>query len=241
MVFYQFALLISLSILVFTTVELYRIMRGKPDIQLLFGFALLPPVFLFGVSYLMRPVFVPRAMMASSVVYYVLLAVAILQTRVRGIGVAVGLAFGLSALAVLPAQYTFNQFPRSPLEKATSFLAAELQPEDVIVHDNKLSYFPAHVYNQDLPQVFLPDMEGSHNQTLAIPTQQAMNIFPVVDLEQAVVGAERVWFVVYARAEAEYQALGLVEHPGLGWLAQNLAFQQKYSFNDLLVYEYRAR
>ncbi len=152
-----------------------------------------------------------------------------------------GLVFGLSALAVLPAQYAFNEFPRSPVDEASAFLAAEIQPADVIVHDNKLSYFPAQVYDPDLPQVFLPDIEGSHNQTLAIPTQQAMNIFPMVDLEQAVVGAKRVWFVVFERAEVEYLALGLAEHPELSRLAEKFTFQEKYTFNDLLVYEYRAR
>ena len=234
------AFLISAWILVFTIVEIRRLVR-EPAIQLLLGVGVLPVIFLFIVSYVMRPVFVPRAMMASSVAYYVLLACAILRTKVRGIGVGVGLAFGLSAVAFLPSQYSFNSFPRSPFQDATTYLAEEIRAGELIIHDNKLSYFPSSIFNREIPQVFLPDAPGSHNYTLALPTQEAMNLFPVQDLQSGVNEADGVWFVVFARAVEEYLALGEASHPQLAWLEANFDYVQQQSFNDLLVYEFQAR
>ncbi len=238
--FQLLAFLVSAWVLVFTMIEIRRLLPGETGIQLLFGVLFLPPAMLFVVSYLMRPVFVYRAMMTSSVVYYVLLAGVVLKTRVRMIGVSAVLAFVLSALAVLPAQYSFRFFPRSPFDEATSFLSSGFKTGDVIVHDNKLSLFPSIVYNRDLPQVFLPDLPGSHNQTLAPQTQEAMDLIPAADISSAVEGAERVWFVVFSGALMEYQALGPEVHPQLAWLETNFEFVQQQEFNDLFVYEFQA-
>jgi hypothetical protein len=68
---------------------------------------------------------------------------------------------------------------------------------DVIVHSNKLTFFPTHYYDRTLPQSFIADEPGSRSDTLAYPTQQALGLFATPDVETAVQGHERVWFVIF--------------------------------------------
>ncbi len=230
------AVAISLQVCVIVGIETARGIRHDPGAQLLTAFFLVPPMLLFAVSYLMRPVFVPRAFMLSSVAYYGLLARAMTRIQVRAIGYLAAGAYLVSVFAILPAQYSFATFPRSPFQRAAEYLDTRVTLGDRIVHDNKLSYFPARFYAPDLPQVFLADRPGSTNDTLAPATQAALDIFPVEDLPAAVAGAHRVWFVVFDRAVAEYAAAGASGHPQLDWLENHFELNGRQDFNDLSVY-----
>ena len=108
----------------------------------------------------------------------------------------------------------------------------------MIVHDNKLSYFPMHYYQPQLPQFFLADPQGSHNDTLAPGSQSALGIFPIPDLETTVGNARRVWFVVFERAIEEYVSTGHSDHPQLAWLHKKFSMAGLRTFNDLRVYEF---
>ncbi|MFQ5616601.1 MAG: hypothetical protein ACE5GO_09115, partial [Anaerolineales bacterium] len=205
------------------------------NVQLLMSFFLVPPVMIFITSYLMRPIFVPRVLMLSSIAYYALAGRAAANVRFPPIKALIVGLFALAALVTLPVQYTADEFPRSPLRQATGYLRQ--QTGDLILHDNKLSYFPAHFYAPSLPQVFLPDEPGSHNDTFAPASQEAMEISPASDIETAVGDAGRVWFVVFEVAISEYQGTGNA-HPQLAWLEERFTLTSKQVFNDLLVYEF---
>lgn len=73
-------------------------------------------------------------------------------------------------------------FPR-----VVAHLEERLQPGDVIIHDNKLTFFPAYYFNRDLPQKFLADPELSSSDTLAAQTQETPGLM-ASSLEAAVGG-----------------------------------------------------
>ncbi len=231
------ALLISAEVAVFVFIESLRRRRADPALGILVGFAVIPPLLLFTASYLMRPVFVPRPMMLSGVVYLGLLALAIVNTRVRLVGVLVGVSFFAGALVALPYQYQFDAFPRSPFEDAVVYLENTMEPGDTIIHDNKLSFFPSYYYAPELPQTFLADEAGSHNETLAFPTQLALKLYPEPDIAAAADGARRIWFVMFVRAQDEYQLQGR-DHPVLTWLESSFDLENEMMFNDLQVLLY---
>ena len=93
-----------------------------------------------------------------------------------------------------------------------------------------------HYYLPDRDQVFLADEPGSSNDTFAVASQQAMKIFPVNNIEDAVKGAKRIAFVVYSSAIEEYNDRGMDWHPILSWLNDTFNFQGKTTFNDLEIY-----
>jgi hypothetical protein len=143
-------------------------------------------------------------------------------------------------VASLVNHYGYAQFPRSPFDEAAAYLHARLQPADVVVHSNKLSFLPTFYYDRSLPQEFVADEPGSASDTLAYPTQQALGLFAVPDVATATLGHERVWFVVFRRAVEEYQAAGYEDHPQRIWLEQYYTLVSVNSFNDLDIYEYQS-
>jgi mannosyltransferase len=228
----------SLLALALVALEVGRAVRADRGLQALIVLAVIPPIALFAASYLMRPVFVPRAFLPSMVAYIILAGAAVARARLRLIG---GLLAGfiiVPALAALPFQYAYAEFPRSPFPAASAYLVQVQLPGDVIVHDNKLSYFPMHFYAPELPQSFLMDEPGSQNDTLAPATQRAMALYPEPDMPHAVGEAQRVWFVVFDRAIAEYATMGLPVHPQLAWLMQRFRLVSLERFNDLRVYQF---
>ncbi len=210
--------------------------RDEPA-WLLLAFSILPPALLFAASYAMRPIFVPRAAMLSSIALYGLIGRVAACGQKRAVGVALGCLTVALAVAGLPYQYTYNEFPRSPYQTTAAGLKQTAQETDIIIHDNKLSYFPMAVYAPDLKQVFIADPPGSHNDTLAPATQKAMNIYPVPDIEHAAGDSRRIKFVVFQTAIQEYREQGKA-HPILTWLDGNYQLAGHQAFNDLEVYEY---
>ncbi|MEA3377012.1 MAG: glycosyltransferase family 39 protein [Chloroflexota bacterium] len=230
----------SVLFLVLVSYELVRRWPGDARVQLLAAFACLPPLLLFGFSYAMRPLFVPRGFILSSVAYYVLAAVVIVGRGPRLLRGLLLVSFVLVGLLALPGRYTFDEFPRSPFRPAVEFLRPQIRPGDVVLHDNKLSYFPMRYYAPDVPQAFLPDEPGSHNDTLAPATQDAMEIWPVDGLREATDDAVRVWFVFFTRAVEEWQERG-DSHPTLQALEQQWQAVDHVGLNDLEVILFERR
>lgn len=200
--------------------------------------AAVPPALLFLASHVMRPLYVPRAYLLSLLVYLVLGGWAISSARPRALGWIVGAAFAVAAAVGLPAELAHDTFPRSPFDQAAAYLRDTLEPGDTILHDNKLSYFPMIVYAPDLPQVFLPDEAGSHNDTLAPATQEALEIYPLQGIARGVEGATRVRYVIFQRAIDEYAAATDGEPPALAWLKARGMPAGVEVFNDLWIYEF---
>jgi len=228
-----------LSIALFFLI-LYGLIWNKKisDSQLLIiSLAFLPPILLFIVSYLIRPVFVPRGFLASTLAYLALAGTLVAWRWSRPIGIGITLCLVTAAAIGLPAQVSFQDFPRSPFLKAAAYLASNKSQDEVVIHDNKLSYFPMEYYKPDMPQKFLPDEPGSPNDTFARPSQVAMNIFPEVDLTSALGGHKHLFFIVFRETIAEYEAAGQ-QHPQLSQLETTFRQVGLKEFNDLQVYEF---
>ena len=182
-----------------------------------------------------RPIYLERALLPSALFY--LVAVGWLLTRG---GLPRPLRLGLTALLAvsmvgsLGVHYTYAGFPRPPFQAVAAYLRNHVEPAGVVVHTNKLSYFPTHYYAPDLPAVFLADPPGSPQDTLAYPTQEALSIFATPTITEAVGQAGRVWLVYFPREMEEVQALGL-QHPALVWLKNHYRETARSSFNDLDV------
>jgi mannosyltransferase len=215
------------------------LLRGLPQertgraLEYLLVLAIVPPGLLFLASYIMRPLFVPRAFMLSMLAYALLAGHAVARLKPHFMRVVLALAMLVPAILVLPSQYTYRSFPRSPFGQAVDYLASRDPDPELILHDNKLSFFPMLVYRPDLPQKFLPDEPGSHNDTLAPITQQALEIYPAESLAGAVDKVDRVWFVMFSRARAEYLELGWPDHPVLLELETIFGHETVTNFNDL--------
>jgi hypothetical protein len=121
-----------------------------------------------------------------------------------------------------------------------AFLRSHYQLADVIVHSNKLTFFPSYYYDRSLPQAFIADEPGSPSDSLAYPTQEALGLFAIPDIATATRGHEHVWFVIFRRAVDEYRAAGYPDHPQRVWLEHHYKLVSVTSFNDLDVYEYQS-
>jgi mannosyltransferase len=236
--FLPIAVFTSLLTMTLVVYEIVKVTKGNQVIHSLLLFTFLPALLLFIASYLMRPIFVPRAIMLSSLTYYVLAGRVVSDADNRVFALILCLLIILPALTSLPTQYTFESFPRSPFQAAADDLAVITEEGDALVHDNKLSYFPMHFYQPELPQDFIADTPGSHNDTFAPESQLAMGIFPVTDLDSAVGSAKHVWFVIFQRAIDEYASIGEPNHPQLAWLLERFSMADVRTYNDLLIYEF---
>ncbi len=223
--------------------------RKLGEVEFLASFVLIPGILLFIASYLIRPVYVPRAMIASGVGFYGLAAYLINRVWKNNAGnnlkpdaapwIISGMIVLISFLS-LPNQYLFHDFPRSRFADLGWMIADRCPSETcTVIHDNKLSYFPTIIYNPGKNQQFLADQPGSFNDTLAIQSQEAMNQIAVTSIEKATEGHSRVLFITFQKAEDEYQANGEPLHPVLVQF-QSLGYQMasEESLGDINIYEF---
>jgi len=200
-------------------------------VWLLATLALAPVLMLFLISQ-WRPVYIIRGLLPAATYYLILAAWAVAQMPRAA---RYGLLAILAALvgATLASYYGYQDFPRGPFAQLDAMLREKVEPGDVIVHDNKLTFFPAHYYDRPLPQSFVRDAPGSGEDTLAYPTQQALRLYATT-LDAATSGARRVWLVMFEQAIAEYQAAGR-EHPDLAWMDARWTRAQTFSVGDMGV------
>ena len=231
--------LVVLLCVIFAREILSNLKNEKIDILALFSF--LPPFFMFIVSYVMRPIFVTRGFITSTVVLYGLLACVLKQNWHKIIGKSIPVLFVACSIISLPFQYAYKSFPRSPYRNLIEYLTDTTTSSEIIVHDNKLSFFPCRYYSKDINQVFLGDEPGSSNDTLAEGSQIAMNLFPKKDVFQAVDGYDTVYFIYFDEVELEYESIGYNEHPNLEKLEQAYSLIDKKSFNDINLVKYEIK
>lgn len=233
------AMVLSLQIFVMLALELWRGRKQPPSVLFWLLLLFVPPVLLFTASYIMRPVFVPRTFLVSSLAYAALAGLVISRTWSRGVGKLLAAAFVLAAAISLPSHYLYDQFPRSPYRQVTTYLEGQVQPGERVIHDTKLSYFPCHFYAPDLPQVFIADPPGSPNDTFEPGSQQAMQIFPQPDLPAAVGESNEIYFITFSQTFNEYQAMGLAEHPSIAWLTKHFRQVDRQVYSDLEIYHFQ--
>ena len=235
---FALALFITLAIFALATLELGRAFRrgAPPALGLVLAFALIPPVLMFALSYVMRPIFVPRGAIVSSLAYYILLAYLVARAP-RAVPLTIAV---LIALLTLPFYYSaWGEWRRAPFAEANQFLRAYAQADDLILHDNKLSFFPMHFYDRTLPQEFLADPPGSSNDTLARGSQEALGLFPI-EFDVAVRGRARVWFVIFQTAIDEAAQEGRA-HGNLSRLDALMQRGYVVAFGDVRIYRYESR
>jgi 4-amino-4-deoxy-L-arabinose transferase-like glycosyltransferase len=237
------ALFFSLLILFLT---LYRTFRprvvpkegGQWAKYLTVSLSFVPVIAMFLVSQV-KPVYIERAVLVCALAYYLTIAQATLAGRLPRFVVASLVPVPLLLAGSLWYQYNYSEFPRSPFQQANAYVREHHRPGDVIVHDNKLSFFPSHYYDRDLDQDYVGDAPGSPTDTLALPTQEALGLLAQPDIAQAIHGTPRVWFVAFQRALDEAQELG-APNPSKTWLDSEYRLTATQTFSDLNIYLYES-
>ncbi len=229
---------LSVQILALVGFEVLKGIKGEDALLFLVSFAVLPPALMFVISYLIRPVFVTRGFLAASFAYYGLAGWVISKGWKRHVGKIVAVGFVAAVILSLPYQLSFAEFPRSPFREAVEELEKVSNAESLVLHDNKLSYFPCYFFAPDLRQAFLPDQPGSINDTLAAGTQAALGIFPEEGIAEAVEGINRVYFVTFETTLQNYEILDDSTYPTLDWLNSHYQLVNEQAYNDLLVFTF---
>ncbi|HUE98459.1 MAG TPA: glycosyltransferase family 39 protein [Anaerolineales bacterium] len=233
---------LAMALIIFTigilqTVRLASQSGVKDGFWLLYlSFA--PPLFLFLFSQ-WRPVYVERALLPSGAVFCIWLAWFMTKTNLPRIAqyALVGLLGVASALGIYQ-HVTYHDFPYGPFKELDLSLRQRLEPEDVIVHSNKLSLLPAMFFDRGLSQLFIGDQPGSGTDTLAPATQQILRINTETDILSAVSDAKRIWYIIYDRSIAEYQAAGYNTHPDIEYLDSQFNLESKENWDGLQVLLY---
>ncbi|MBA3872456.1 MAG: glycosyltransferase family 39 protein [Anaerolineae bacterium] len=198
-----------------------------------------PPLLMWIVSQV-QPVYLERSLLPSALMLYVGLAWLFTRSGMPKAISGVVAVLGLVMVGIgLYYQYTIATFPNSPYQTAGVYIQQNWQEGDVVVHENKLTALPVIFYQRDLPQYFIGDKAGSSDDTLALPTQKALNISADACVQTASHGSQRVWWVVYDFAKAQYAA---AKRPELdeaeGWLNSHYTLASTQKFNDLDVVLY---
>jgi mannosyltransferase len=196
----------------------------------------LPPLLMFLVSQI-RAIYIERAILVSALAYYLALSHAALRERLARVVMVTLIPVPVLLAGPLWYQYHYDLFPRSPFREANAYLREHIQSDDVIVHDNKLSFFPSYYYDRTLPQEYVGDVPGSSTDTLALPTQEVLGLIAQPDVAQAVGDSSRVWFVVFQQALDEAQELGM-ENPNKSWLDAHYHLIDVIAFRDLKIFLY---
>lgn len=235
----------GLFIVVLLLVQFIMFMRQprtrtqRKPILLVLWLAAAPPALMWMVSQV-QPVYLERSLLPSALMLYVALAWLFTRSGMpRSIVNVIGV-IGLVLVGIgLYYHYTYASFPYSPFQQAGTYIADNWQDGDVIVHQNKLTALPGIYYQRDLPQYFIGDKPGSSDDTLALPTQETLSIMADACVQAAAHEGQRVWWVVFARAEAEYELAGRPElKDAQAWLESHYTQSSTEQFSDLNVVLY---
>jgi hypothetical protein len=115
-------------------------------------------------------------------------------------------------------------------------LEKRIQPGDIIVHSNKLTYLPALVFNPNLPQLFIMDPPGSKSDSLAPSTRQVLNLNSSANIKSATENAQRVWFIIFQKSIDEYLSIGMDTHPDIQYLTGHFSQVSVEKWDDILLY-----
>ena len=219
------------------TIRYSRQTNEKAGLWLLYlSFA--PPLLLFLFSQ-WKPVYIERALLPSGAIFCAWLAWTIICTNLPNIAryTIIGL-LGVSSALGIYEHVTYRDFPYGPFKDLDASLQQRIEPQDVIIHANKLSMLPALYFDRDLPQSFIGDPPGSAIDTLAPATQQVLGIKSETDIQSATKNAQRVWYIIYQRSIEEYKAGGNPTPPDIVYLDAHYDLESEETWNGLLVLLY---
>ena len=234
------ALAIVLIIVIVGLIQTIRYSRqtGTKDGLGFLYLSFAPPILLFLFSQ-WKSVYIERALLPSGAIFCIWLAWGITKTNLPHFAqyTLLGL-LGVSSLLGIYEHVIYRDFPYGPFKELDSSLQQRLEPQDVIVHSNKLSLLPALLFDRHLPQSFLGDPPGSRTDTLAPATQQVLGVKAESDIQSATKDAERVWYIIYQRSIEEVQAGGNPTHPDIVYLDAhfNLESEQRWDGLRVLLY-----
>ncbi len=197
-----------------------------------------PPMLLFLFSQ-WRPVYIERALLPSGAIFCIWLAWVIRNTNLqKAVQYALLGLLGFSFLLGIYQHMTYRDFPYGPFRALDQALRERIEPQDVIVHSNKLTMLPAIFFDRDLQQSFIGDEPGSPADTLAAATQEVLNIQAEEGIESATRNAKQVWYIIFARSIEEYQMGGHKTYPDLEYLDANYHLESAESWDGLQVFFY---
>lgn len=204
--------------------------------------AFAPMILMWIVSHVFQPVFLPRALLPSAVIWYGALAWLFTQADVPRliVGLLVA-AWGLVVVFGLVTHFTWARFPTPPFDDAVAYVSEHWREGDVVVHGNKITALPMIYYGRDLPQRYVRDIPGSGSDTLAVPTQRALGLLADGCAAEAARGSPRVWYVAFEQLADEMAELirddpANAHYDSLAWLRAHYHEVGRQSFNDLDVY-----
>lgn len=208
--------------------------------------AFMPMIFMWITSHLFQPIFLPRALLPSALVFYVALAWLFSRAGMpRLITGVLAAAWGVIIVFSLITHYTWDTFPNGRFKDVVDYLADHRQPGDAIVHGNKITMLPmvyhARIQDHALDQQYVRDIPGSGSDTLARPTQVTLGLLADDCVAAAANGAPRVWYVTFQKLEKELVELTAndpanMRYDSLWWLREHYRESRVRSFNDLNVY-----
>jgi hypothetical protein len=226
------SLFLALVVLCLLILQIVKVNAKVPLTFLWLGFS---PLGLMWVISQWQPIYIDRAVLPAGLLY--LVAVAWLfadagSPRLLRIGLG-AICLTVAALS-LGYHYTYRNFPRGPFVEASAYLRDQVGEGDIVIHSNKLTFFPMHYYDRHLSTTWVADPAGDGSDTLARPTQEALQLFPQPDIEAAVGGAEGLWFVIFQQAINEYGG----RHPHLVWLEEIYTMEERVRLDGLLLYHF---
>jgi mannosyltransferase len=239
-IFVAGALAIVLVIVTIGLIQTIRYSRqtGARDGLLLLYFSFVPPILLFLFSQ-WRPVYIERALLPSGAIFCIWLAWIITKTNLPTFAQYFFFSLlGISALLGIYQHITYHDFPYGPFRELDLSLQQRIEPQDVIVHSNKLSMLPAMLFDRELPQSFIRDQPGSRTDTLALATQEVLGIKAESDIQSVTRNTQRVWYIIYQRSIDEYKAGGLPTHPDIEYLDSQYYLKSEESWDGLRVFLY---
>lgn len=198
--------------------------------------ALAPPVLIYAVSQI-QPVFILRGLLPSVSFFLIWLAWALRATRRNRLIYLTGmLAMLVASFAGLVSRWDYQGFPYAPFAEVAAEIESQLEAGEVVLHSNKLSMLPMVYAAPQLDQRYMADRSGSGSDTLALPTQEVLDLFAYEQIELAAEGAGRVYFIIFEREIAEYLAAGFAEHPYLTWLESRFEVAEMRQWGELRLY-----
>ena len=202
-------------------------------VGLLLTLFVVPIAVLAAVSYAFKPVYIIRGLLPSQIAF-LMLAAWVASKLPRVVQVGSGALLGAVLLFALVSHYTYTDFPRARWGDIAAYLRANAVAGDAIVHDNKLTFFPMHVVDPQLDQVYLPDVAGIGSDTLAPATQAVLGL-PATTVDDALADRDRVWLVILDRARDDYRAAGFDDDPNWTAIEAEFGVKLRQAFGDVEV------
>ena len=222
----------------FVLLAVYFIKNNSLKYQILSLLLFFSPAILFVLSFIVKPVFVPRIFILSSVWFFILFSVFVEKNLQNHLGkISLGL-FILISIISLPFYYQFNTFPRSTYKDLTYTLES-FGSERVIVHDNKLSFFPTMFHKERDNSYYLQDQPDSPNDTLAYDSQLALGYIASENIQQFL-ELDSLVFVVFQKTLDEYSQINF-NHPVVEILQTEFQEVEDYTVGDIVIYKFEEK